>query len=206
MFTNILNNGTISSNGSMPIDGLDLSKTVLLINILNPPTGTSPSLIFNITDVDPIDQSTSLGNSITSPTITGAGATTLILTESLSDTIKVSWTLGGTNSPTFTGVNVALVEKNSNDQFKSSTATNSNVAASASSVTLLSANVNRLLVTIFNDSTDMLYIKLGATASTSSFTVKVLAGGYYELPWNYTGRIDGIWSGTNGAARISELC
>src|ERR1043166_7404353 len=55
------------------------------------------------------------------------------------------------------------------------TATLTNVSASASSVAVLAANTSRLGATVHNDSTAALYLKFGATASTSSFTVKILA-------------------------------
>jgi hypothetical protein len=59
---------------------------------------------------------------------------------------------------------------------------------------------------IFNDSTQVLYIKFGATASATSYTVQVAAGGYYELPMPvYTGIIDGIWASANGNARVTEM-
>lgn len=87
----------------------------------------------------------------------------------------------------------------------SGTATLSNVAGSASSVTLLSANTGRLGATIVNDSTANLYVKFGTTASTTSYTVLLGASAYYEVPFQYTGRIDGIWDSATGNARITEL-
>lgn len=82
-----------------------------------------------------------------------------------------------------------------------------NVSSSASSVTLIAANINRKGFTIFNDSAQILYVKFGATASTSSFHVKMAAGGYYEsmVGVNYTGIIDGIWASADGSARIGEF-
>lgn len=79
------------------------------------------------------------------------------------------------------------------------------VAASATSTSLLAANSARLGATIFNDSSAILYLKLGATASTSSFTTKINPGGYYEVPYGYAGAIDGIWDTATGNARITEL-
>lgn len=91
----------------------------------------------------------------------------------------------------------------------SDTATLSNVASSATSVTLLSANTSRKGAIVFNDSNAVLYIKLGTTASATSYTVQVASMGYYELPqagpYCYTGRIDGIWASANGNARVTEL-
>lgn len=79
------------------------------------------------------------------------------------------------------------------------------VAASASNVTLLAANASRRGATIYNDSTVALHLKLGATASTSSFTIKLAADGYYEVPAFYAGIIDGIWASATGNARVTEI-
>jgi hypothetical protein len=83
------------------------------------------------------------------------------------------------------------------------TATVAAVADSASSVTLLASLSSRAGATFFNDSTEILYLKYGATASTSSFTVKIQPQGYHELPGPniYTGVVDGIW-----AANASGNC
>ena len=85
------------------------------------------------------------------------------------------------------------------------TATLSNVSGSATSVTLLSANAARRGAAIYNDSSAVLYVKFGTTASSSSFTVKMQPDEYYEVPGVYAGRIDGIWASATGAARVTEL-
>jgi hypothetical protein len=85
------------------------------------------------------------------------------------------------------------------------TSTTLSVASSTTNVTLLAANVNRIGATIFNDSNQTLYVKLGATASNTSYTVQLTARGYYEIPFGYVGQIDGLWNSTNGAARVTEL-
>lgn len=96
-----------------------------------------------------------------------------------------------------------------NTPASSATATLSNVASSASSVTLLSSNAARKGATIFNDSTAVVYVKFGTTASNSSYTVQIASLGYYELPFTgqgiYTGRIDAIWASADGNARVTEL-
>lgn len=88
---------------------------------------------------------------------------------------------------------------------KSTTAILTNVASNATNITLLAANVNRLGVTIFNDSTKILFVKFGSIASATSFTVRLVSLAYFEVPFNYTGIIDGIWATANGFARITEL-
>lgn len=87
----------------------------------------------------------------------------------------------------------------------SSTATPSTVAASVTSAILIAANSNRKGVTIWNNSTATLYIDFDSAASTSDFAVKIAGGGYYEMPFDYTGVISGIWDATNGNALVREL-
>lgn len=106
-------------------------------------------------------------------------------------------------SDTSTNTNPLLVTEQ-----KTSTSTLSNVSSSASNVTVLASNAARKGAMIYNDSTAVLYLKLGTTASTTSFTVALVAGAYYELPATpalYTGIIDGIWAAANGSARVTEL-
>lgn len=81
------------------------------------------------------------------------------------------------------------------------------VADSATSVQLLASTTSRQGATITNTSSATLYVKLGTTASLSSFTVPIVTGAYYEVPFGYTGRIDGIWASDpgDGAALITEV-
>ena len=80
------------------------------------------------------------------------------------------------------------------------------MAASATSVTVLAASASRQGASVYNDSTAVLYLKLGAAASVTSHTTQVAAGQLYELPAPvYTGIIDGIWASATGSARVTEL-
>ena len=88
---------------------------------------------------------------------------------------------------------------------RAATPSQSSVAGNASSVSLLAANAARLGATIYNDSTANLYVRLGSTASSSNFTIKLAPNDYYEVPFNYTGAINGIWDSATGNARITEL-
>jgi hypothetical protein len=90
-------------------------------------------------------------------------------------------------------------------ELRAATATLSNTAASASSVTVLSSNANRLGATIVNDSTVATRCKFGATASSTSYTYKIDGGGVLEVPFGYTGVIDCIWDSASGNARATEL-
>lgn len=89
----------------------------------------------------------------------------------------------------------------------SATATETSVASSATNILLLASNAARKGAFIYNESTQVLYLKLGVTASLTSYTVQVGPNGFYELPNNplFTGEIDGIWASANGNARVTEL-
>lgn len=88
----------------------------------------------------------------------------------------------------------------------SGTGTLTNVANAVASTQLLAANAERIGATIYNDDAGAtLKVKLGTTASATSFTVPLGPGDYYEVPYGYTGRIDGIASAATGTARITEM-
>lgn len=88
---------------------------------------------------------------------------------------------------------------------KAATAAVTSPSTSTTSATLLAANVARKGATIYNDSAAVLYVKFGATASSTSFTVPLAANAYYEVPGGYTGIIDGILVSGTGAGRVTEL-
>jgi hypothetical protein len=71
--------------------------------------------------------------------------------------------------------------------------------------TIATASTGRLGCQVFNEGAGNLHITLGtATTSTSSYTVRLSAGDYYEVPANYTGLIGGIFA-TAGTARVTEV-
>lgn len=86
-------------------------------------------------------------------------------------------------------------------------ATLANIASSASNVTLLAANTARKRVIIVNDSSSILYIKFGAMASATSYSIRLYPNETYESPpfQVWIGQIDGVWSSASGAARITEM-
>lgn len=88
---------------------------------------------------------------------------------------------------------------------RADTSTLSNVASSATSVVILATNTARKGASVYNDSTQILYLKFGTTASTTSFTVPLAAAAFFEVPSGYTGEMDGIWTSANGFARVTEI-
>ena len=87
-----------------------------------------------------------------------------------------------------------------------SSATVTSVAGSATSVQLLAANGNRKGALFVNDSTSDCYLKYGTTASSSSYTVKIAAGAFYNMPTpTFTGIIECIWDSAAGNMVITEM-
>lgn len=85
-----------------------------------------------------------------------------------------------------------------------------NVAGSASSVTILAANNDRKGAIVTNDSSAVLYLKFGSLASTTSYTVTVAGSAAapfasYEVPFGYVGVLTGLWASATGNARVTEI-
>lgn len=89
--------------------------------------------------------------------------------------------------------------------FQAGTGTQTSVGSSATNVTLLAANTSRKGAILFNDSTQICYVRFAATATSSNFTYKMVPGATLEVPFGYTGIIDGIWASANGNMRVTEI-
>jgi len=92
--------------------------------------------------------------------------------------------------------------------FTSSTANLTSVPASTTSSTVLAANGARKGLILQNTDSNPAYVKFGATASTSSFTVRVPGNSNWEMTDTcvWTGRIDAVWSATSsGAMAVTEM-
>lgn len=71
--------------------------------------------------------------------------------------------------------------------------------------TISASNASRKGLTLFNEGPGLLYVTLGtSTTTSSSFTVRMSAGDYYEVPFGYIGLVGGIF-GTAGNARVTEI-
>jgi len=79
--------------------------------------------------------------------------------------------------------------------------------ASTANVTVLAANTARHAATFFMEGKATAYIKLGATATSTDYTVKLLNNAYYEMPDQYTGQIDVVFDKTDAAQvlHITEI-
>jgi len=79
------------------------------------------------------------------------------------------------------------------------------VSSTVGTVTLSSAKNNRVALSIYNASANPLFMKLGAGATTASYTLMMVASGYYEMARPiYEGIVTGIWQTANGQALVTE--
>jgi hypothetical protein len=102
---------------------------------------------------------------------------------------------------------VGEVSMSFSGEVRPSSSSMSTISASTSSILLISGNENRSTAMFYNDSNKNLYLSLGSTSSTSSFTLVVPSSAYFEIAYpSYTGDISGVWAGgVTGSVKITEL-
>ena len=83
----------------------------------------------------------------------------------------------------------------------------SSVTSAATNTVLLASNASRRQAVLYNDCDKAVYVKLGSTASSTSFSYRLQPNQTLELPTPvYTGAIDGIWdSSPTGSMRVTEI-
>jgi len=90
-------------------------------------------------------------------------------------------------------------------EVRSSTPSQTSPAVTNSNTSILASNSNRLGATIYNEGAAICYMILGSTATTTSYTLQIQVGGYYEVPFGYTGAIFGITSAGTATLRVTEI-
>ena len=84
------------------------------------------------------------------------------------------------------------------------TPTNSNFT-STTSATLASAVAGREVLTVFNEGAGTLFINVGASASTTSYQVRLLSGDYWEAPAGQLSLQHSAIFGSAGTARVTQV-
>lgn len=90
----------------------------------------------------------------------------------------------------------------------SSKSTMSFVPDNADSVEVLAPNDSRKGGIIFNTASTVLYLALsGDEASVDSFTYRLGQNGFIEIPFGYTGPVNGMWAtdANDGGAMVTEF-
>ncbi len=190
------------SNGSTAVDTLPVSGPLTdaqLRATAVPVSGTVsvnalPAGTNNIGDVDVL----------TLPAITIAASQTLGTVTTVGTVTSVSQLAGqpinlGAGS-TGTGT-LRVVEAGA------ATGTQTNPSLSTTSATVLAANTARRGASVFNGSTSIVYLRLSATAASSTvYTTKLQPDDLYEVPGYYNGAISGILNtGTTTLVQVTEI-
>lgn len=90
------------------------------------------------------------------------------------------------------------------DEDRSFAATVTKVPAAITATPLLPFHYVRNSGSVYNDSSAILYVKLGDGATTDDWTVKLNQDDYYDLPDGYIGSVSGVWATATGQARVTE--
>ena len=99
-----LSNATVTASSSATYTGIGHKEFNLVVNVKNAPTGTLPTLTFQLQELDPGDQATAIGAAVVGTALAAAGTQTLKLADCTTGCVKVTWTIGGSATPSFTGV------------------------------------------------------------------------------------------------------
>lgn len=74
--------------------------------------------------------------------------------------------------------------------------------AAATALTVLAANANRLGAIFQNDTGQTVLLRFGGTATANTYSVKVLNGAYYELPFRYTGLVSAFAAAASASPHL----
>ena len=85
------------------------------------------------------------------------------------------------------------------------TPTTTLITSSTTSQLLFASNTSAIGRTIFNASSNVLYVRQNDTASTTLYKVQIGSLDYFEFPSPlFTGNVYGVWAATQGGALVEE--
>jgi len=103
--TTVHSAATVTSSSSQFLTWQGWTEWYLIINLKDAPTGTTPTIQYKIEEVDPLDQVTVVGQTVTGVVHTAAGVEVLEIVDTVTDSFRVSWTVTGAGA-SWTNVNV----------------------------------------------------------------------------------------------------
>lgn len=219
IFDDNLNTGGRGGGGSTTSSGV-VATEVEISNDSGNPIPISGSVTGSITADTELPTAAALADNTANPTTTSVGTFGLLFDGSTWDRARSVAALGdgGTASAAvgIYGYNGSTWDRLRSDTTNGldvdvtrfpagpSTSVVTSVNDSATNVTLKVSNASRREIIIQNDSSSTLYVKLGTTATTTDYSVKLYTDDVFRT--SYTGNIDGIWSAdSTGAALVTEL-
>lgn len=76
--------------------------------------------------------------------------------------------------------------------------------STTNATTLANSSATRRMVHIYNEGSDVLYVKLGTSPTLTSYSFKLQPEAYWEMPvTTYTGTITGLWTGATSTAAVT---
>src|ERR1700677_1285362 len=99
----VLYNSTVTASGSLPVIGLISGEVDLIINVSGSVSGTLPTLTFTVAGSDPQAPATIItgDTSASSAALNATGTAVVTVTPLRSSAINITWTIGGSATPTF---------------------------------------------------------------------------------------------------------
>lgn len=196
---------SLTTAGALRVDGSAVVQPVSGTVTAN--QGTSP-WVTNVSQFGGNNVVTGTGASGAGiPRVTVSNDSNILVTQSTSPWIVAG---GGTAGTPATGVvtvqGISGMTPLSVITNKAATSSVTSIAGATTNTNIFASNANRVVATIFNGTNKTMYIKLGTTASTSSFTTQLLPNSYWELPVDWTGNVDAVWAnGVSGNALVTEM-
>jgi hypothetical protein len=101
--------------------------------------------------------------------------------------------------------NVATVSPNGNLNVapNSTTGTHTNPTITSSSSTIVATSTSTVGVAIYNSSTVIVFLGIGFTPTSSSYTIPIEPNVYFEVPYGFSGIINAITAGASGAIQVT---
>ena len=186
----LLTAATVTASGSGVLRG-DIGQEVTLFwNVSGAVTGTTPTITFTMTEVDPGNESTTNGQTITSAVVNATGAGQITLSLINSPTILVTWTVTGTtpvfNSTYLTAVSKTIGgKKNMAGIFRPLYGPNNQAITITLASLASSATAARASTAVDNTTTQyedaLIFVKLTSAAASTSATGYVNVYGYASV-------------------------
>ena len=186
----LLTAATVTASGSGVLRG-DIGQEVTLFwNVSGAVTGTTPTSTFTMTEVDPGNESTTNGQTITSAVVNATGAGQITLSLINSPTILVTWTVTGTtpvfNSTYLTAVSKTIGgKKNMAGIFRPLYGPNNQAITITLASLASSATAARASTAVDNTTTQyedaLIFVKLTSAAASTSATGYVNVYGYASV-------------------------
>lgn len=113
----VLDNQTLTATGATAVgyNFGDCTEVFMVVRIAGPVTGTTPTLLFTLNEVDPSNGTSLTGNSVSSATFTSTTTPQVYRLLTNTGAFQLNRTVGGT-TPSFGGVFVTLVGRLSSDK------------------------------------------------------------------------------------------